>query len=237
MAGITGHDGSVTYAAGYTTNTHAWRVTDGGDTILTTPFAPAGDSVTRAAAISNWEGEYRTWQPGTVNTGLTMAGGYYVTNAHSYSLEITAEDLMTTPFGADYNTRISGLLSATGSYECYIDDTTTLPVRGTTDTITLTIDTGKSYEIPILIASVDVPVSADGGDRVLTVNWESSGNFTETGAVPLIASTGAAIFVAAGARQYSGTILVIRLGISQTATRDSAEWTIGFVGSGDNTAA
>lgn len=232
MAAITGHDGNVVFAGGYVTNVHAWRITDNTGALDTTPFQPAGDSRTKAVAIGNWEGEYRCHQVATVVTDITATGGYYDTNAHSFSLEIVADDLITTPFGADYNTRISGLLSASGSYDCYIDDGVVLPTHGSTDTLTLTMALGASYSIPVLITSVESRVSADGSDRHLTINWESNGNFTET-ATPIIAATGAAEFTAEGGREYSGTILITRIGITMTAQRDAAEYTFGFVGNGD----
>jgi len=237
MAAIDGIDGSVTFASGFVTNAHGWRINDGGDLTDTTPFGPTGNSRTRGFAIANWEGDYRCWQEATVSTGLTVAGGYYSTNAHAWSLEMTAEDLPTTPFGASYNTRMAGLLSASGSYDCYLDDTTALPNRGDTDTITLTIDAGMSYAIPIVIGNAEARVEAAGGDRHVTVNWESNGDFTETGAVPVVGVGGAAVFVAEGARQYSGDILIISVGIDMASTLDIAEFSFGFVGNGALTAA
>ena len=236
MAPITGHDGSVTFASGYTTYNFAWTITDGGASVETTPFQPPGDSITRSFAIADWSGEYRCRQVATVNTGLTLAGGYYAPRAHSFTLEMTAQDLLTTPFGANYNTRIAGLLSATGSYDCYLDNTVVLPQRGSSDTVTLTIDAGDTYTIPMIVREIGARVSTDGSDRHVTVTWESNGNFTETG-TPIIGVGGAAVFIAEGGRQYSGNIIVTRIAISQTASRDIAEYTFGFVGNGDLTAA
>jgi len=236
MAEIAGNSGSVTYAAGYTTNAHAWRITDGGVVWDRTPFGPTGNARVRAFGVADWSGEYRCWLPGTLNTDLTLAGGFYSTNAHSYSITVTSEDLPTTPFGVDYVTRIAGLNEASGSYACYIDSGVALPQRGSTDTLTLTLDVGLTYSFNILVESVDVGVAADGGEREITVNFQSTGDITE-GAVPIISTTGAATFVAQGARQYSGTILVTSIGISMTAERDAAEYTIGFVGDGDLVAA
>ena len=236
MAAITGHDGSVTFAAGYTDDTHAWRINDAGDVPIVTPFGPAGDAEVRVAGIGDWSGEYRCWQQSTVSTDLTLAGGFYSTNAHSYSIELICKDLLTTPFGADYNTRIGGLVSASGSYDCYLDGTTPLPNRGSSDTITLTVDAGQTYEIPIIISNVESRVSASGDDRHVVVSWESRGEITET-TVPVIGITGAATFVADGARRYTGDILITRIGITLTYAREAAEWTFGFMGNGDLTAA
>ena len=236
MAAIAGNDGSVTFAAGYTDDAHAWRINNTGDLPIVTPFAPAGDAEVRVAGISDWDGEYRCWKQSTVSTDLTMAGGYYTTNAHSASIELVCKDLPTTPFGADYITRIAGLVSASGSYDCYLDSVTPLPTRGSSDTITLTVDAGETYEIPILIGNVESRVSASGDDRHVVVSWESRGAITET-TVPVIGVSGAATFVAEGARKYTGNILVTRIGISLTFAREAAEYTIGFMGNGDLTAA
>ena len=236
MAAINGYEGSVTFASGYTTSAHAWRISDAGDVIDITPFAPAGNAVVRAAAIGDWSGEYRCWEQATADTDLTMAGGYYTTNAHSFSINLTRADLLTTPFGADYNTRIGGLLSGTGSYDCYLDDTTPLPSRGSTDTITLVIAAGSTYEIPIVIGNVESRVGASGDDRHVTVNWESRGEITETG-VPSITAAGAGEFVAEGGRKFTGDILLTSIDITLTYAREAAEWTFGFAGNGDLTAA
>ena len=236
MAAITGHEGDVTFAAGHTTDVHAWRVNNFGDLPIVTPFAPAGDAEVRVAGIGDWDGEYRCWQPSTVSTDLTMAGGFYTTNAYSYTIELVCKDLLTTPFGVDYNTRIGGLVSASGSYDCYLDDTTPLPTRGSSDTITLTVDAGETYEIPIYVGTVEDRVAASGDDRHVVVNWESRGEITAT-TVPVIGVTGAAEFVAEGARKLTGNILITRIGISLTYAREAAEWTLGFMGNGDLTAA
>ena len=232
MAAINGYEGSVTFAAGYTDSVHAWRIMDGGDMAIITPFAPPGNAVVRAAALGNWDGEYRCWKQSSISTGLTLAGGYYSTGAHSFTLSLTAEDLITTPFGANYNTRIAGLLSATGSYDCYLDDTTPLPSRGSSDTITLTVDAAETYVIPIIINTAEARVGAAGDDRHVTISWESRGEIVETG-VPVVGVSGAAEFVAKGARKYNGNIVVLSVGISMTYAQEAAEYTIGFSGNGD----
>jgi len=236
MAAIAGHDGHVTFASGYTTNAHAWSITDGGASVDTTPFQPTGDWTTRALAIADWNGEYRCKQVATLATRLTAAGGSYDSNAHSFSLELSAQDLLTTPFGVDYQTRIAGLLGGTGSYDCYLDATATLPQRGDSDTITLTIDAGKTYGIPVVIREIEARVSTDGSDRHATITWESNGAITRAG-TPLIGATGAATFLAVGGRTYTGDILITRIGISMAAARDIAEYAFGFAGNGDLTAA
>lgn len=231
MAMIRGHDGTVTFAAGYTTLAHAWRATIGGETPDKTAFTPPGDARVVGAAINDWEGEYRCWQQGTVSTNLTLGAGFYSTNAHAYSIELVAEALPSTPFGANWNTYLSGLLAATGNYECYIDTVTVLPTRGNLENLTLTIDVGKTYVMPIVIGSVEARVSADGSDRHLTVNWASAGDIVETG-VPTVGAAGAAELIADGGRKYTGNILITRIGINMTALKDVAEWTFGFKGNG-----
>ena len=146
---------------------------------------------------------------------------------------MTAEDLLTTPFAVNYNTRMAGLVSATGSYDCYVDSTTALPAHGSADVLTVDIDGTFSYSIPINVISAEPRVSADGADRHLTVSWESNGDFTEIGGAPVVGVSGNATFVAQGGRQYVGDIVIIRIGISMTAARDAAEFTFGFVGDGD----
>ena len=230
MAAIAGYNGTVVYGSGWVTNVHQWRVVNSTTAVDNTTFRPTGNSRTRRAAIGNWEGEYRCHQAVTVNTTVGILAGY-VTNVHSFSVNVVAEDLLTTVFGASWNTRISGLLSATGSYDCYVDDSVVLPVHGGADTLTLTIDAGLTLVLPVLIVSCEVRVGTDGSDRHVTMGWESDGDFAETG-IPIIATTGPAEFIAEGGRQYSGDILVTGIDITGTAERDTAEWTITFVGNG-----
>ena len=55
--------------------------------------------------------------------------------------------------------------------------------------------------------------------------------------MPVIGVTGAAAFVAEGARKYTGDILINRIGITMTYAREAAEFTFGFLGNGDLTSA
>ena len=235
MAAITGIDGSVTYAAGWVTNAHYFRIKESAIVRERTPFAPAGNARQRDTGLRSWEGEYRCWQAATVNTDLAAASGY-ATNAHAYSIELVADDLLTTPFGATFQQRIAGLIAASGSYDCYLDSVTPLPTAGDTDTLTLTIDAGLTFTIPTVIADAESRASSEGADRHVVITWSSSGAWVSAG-VPIIGTSGAATFVAEGGREYSGTILVTRIGINLTAQREIAEWTFGFVGNGAGVAA
>ncbi len=237
MAAIDGITGNVVFAAGYTTNVHMWNATDSANSIDTTPFAPAGNSRTRITGLGEWSGTYACWQPATISTTLTVAGALYVANAHAYSVNITAEDLPTTPFGVSYRTRIAGLLSADGSYDCWLDDTVALPTNGSTDTLTITSDAGDTLVVPIVVISANPRVSADGSDREVTINWESNGDFVEAGNFPVIAATGNAEFIAQGGREYVGTILITGISITHNAARDTGDWTFTWVGVGPNAAA
>ena len=235
MAAISGILGSVTFAAGWVTDAHYWRVKDSAAARERTPFAPTDNMRIRDTGLRSWEGEYRCWQPATVDTDLAALAGYD-TNVHAYSIELVADDLLTTPFAAAYQTRIAGLLGASGSYDCYLDSVTPLPQAGAADTLTLTIAAGMTFAIPIVVTDAEGRASAEGADRHVTITWVSAADWTPT-AVPLIAATGAATFVAEGGRQYSGAILITRLGISMSAQREMAEWTFGFVGTGAQVAA
>lgn len=109
----------------------------------------------------------------------TLAGGY-TTNVFQWEAELTAESLDTTPFNptGGWRTRIVGLLSMRGSYQCWIDDTTTLPVGGVAGAVALTADTGRTYSGNVIVTSARVGVAADGSQRVMTCSFESNGQIT-----------------------------------------------------------
>ena len=122
MATVNGIDGDVTYAAGYVDEVHRWSVSDSTPSLDTTPFGVNWRARPRGA-ISDWSGEYSCWKSATINTDFATAGDFYSDDTvHSFSLSLTADDLINTPFGVSYNTRQVGLLSGTGSYIAYIDD-------------------------------------------------------------------------------------------------------------------
>ena len=230
MAAISGETGSVTYALGYVTNAYAWTARPSAGIIDTTTFSPTNSYTMAAAGILDWEGSYRCRMSSVVATTLSAAGAAYDDNPYRFDVELTCEPLDITAFTATDRARIAGLLSARGSWQCWIDDTQPLVVAGTADTLTFTILGATTYSIPLIVESVDVEVAADGSGRNLTCNFVNSADVTSTAGLPLPGTTGAATFVANAGRQLTGNILVTSVQIALDAAREEADYTISWVG-------
>jgi len=97
MPPISGKTGSVTYAAGYTTNVHDWEADDSTEILDTTPFSPPGDYRTKIVGLHDWKVTYSCWIDDTMplpksgttgaatfqaTAGRTWSGTIYVQNVH-----------------------------------------------------------------------------------------------------------------------------------------------------------
>ncbi len=120
MAAISGKLGSVTFAAGYTTNCYKWDCTDSGEILDTTPFNPPGG----------------------------------------------------------YKTNTGGLKEFTGSYECWLDDTTPLPVALDTGAATFVAEGARKYTGDIRVQSTATGAATDGSSRAVTVSFTGTGPLT-----------------------------------------------------------
>ena len=115
---------------------------------------------------------------GTLGTVAFTSG--YTTNAFKWDMTIESESLETTPFTptSSFRTYTAGLLKWSGSYECYVDDTTPLPTAGQTGSATLTAHTSRTYTGTILVNNSRVGVAADGPSRTVTVSFDGTGVLT-----------------------------------------------------------
>lgn len=233
MAIITGHDGSVTFASGFATSVKAWAMRVAAGIIDTTPFEPTSDYSTASAGIQRWDGSYTCVHPATVaSTVAASSGTPYLYNPYRYNVELTCNPLDATAFTAAAASHVAGLLSARGSVDCYIDDTSPMLAAGQSATILFTLSTGVTYSIPAIVESVNYDVSADGSARTATLSVVNSGAVTAAGSPPVPGVTGAATFTADTGRELAGTILVTSVRVTKSASREDGEIVIGFVGSG-----
>ena len=241
MAAISGHNASVEFGDGYTTDAFAWAIETTSESVETTPFVAPKNSVTRTTGITQWSGTYRCRLQTTVWTNLATENVYYSANVHAFSFSLISTAIPTTPFAADTHTHAAGLMSASGDYTCYLDSSVPLPVSGDTDQLGMRIGAGITVIIPIVVIATSVGVSTDGSDRHVTVSWESNGDFSDDR--PVVGIIGDATFKATKETpdiptvpEYAGQILITKLAVSMRAARDAAEYTYTFVGSGDLTA-
>lgn len=231
IVAINGSVGSVTFAAGYTTNPFSWEVSNSKSIIDNTPFSPAGSFRTRTPGIGSWTGSYRCHAGRTVTT--TMAGPTYITFVPSYELTLTADILDTTSFTDTDTTSISALYSMAGSFDAYLEDTTALPAPEAVAGAVFTVTAGVTYTCDIHTGeAVRVSVAADGSQRIATIPFISTGQVVDAGAPPMPGTTGAATFVATAGRQYSGDIIINSVNLTVSADRTQGEYNIGFVGTG-----
>ena len=231
MAAISGITGSVTYASGFVTGAYAWSARTIGQILDITTFSPTSDYTMADAGLLDWQGSYRCRAISTADTTVSLdSGAGYVTNAFAYNVNIACEALPTTPFTAVYATRMAGLLSASGTLECYCDSTTALSPGGTEGTLTFTFASGVTATIPLIAEAYDIGVSVDGSQRHVRMNFQNSANITSAGSPPLPATTGAATFVAVTGRQLAGSILVTGCRASKAADRTQGEYEITWVG-------
>ena len=229
---ISGCEGSVTYASGYTTNAYSWLMRYRADVIDRTPFTPTSSYMSRQAGILSGSGTYKCHYPVTVTSAVT--GPAYVSFVNAYDLTLICKELEGTKFTDAAKTYIAGLLSAEGNYTAWLDDTTALPTAGATANGVFLLQTGLGYTVPLVVGEdVSVEVSADGSARQATIPFKSTGVVTLTGSPPIpgIASS-AATFVAYTGRQYSGSIIPTRIGVRMRADRTQGEITVDFVVNG-----
>ena len=123
-----------------------------------------------------------SWETGGIFASFTT------TNAKSWSLDYTADMLDTTDFTSTGDrTFIGGLRTWSGSWEMNLDSATkilsdeanlggTSPVT-TSDTLTLTADSGITYSGLATISGVHPSVSTDGLNTV-TVDFQGNGPLT-----------------------------------------------------------
>lgn len=244
---ISGAGGSVTFASGFVTAAYKWSITPEATLYEDTAFGNYGSSSassviiyqmhTRSLGLKRWEGSYNCRQATATTTNI--AGHGYETFTYKMDVTITADVLQGTKFTDVYEVNnVVGLFDIEGTAEVYIDDTAALPTAGSTGSFTVTVATGQTYAFTGIMEKDAAEVARDGSGRKVAISFRNSGaTLTIIGAVPIPGATGAATFVADGAKQYSGSIAVKSIKLSMDANRTSGDWEIAFVGDGVLTAA
>jgi len=100
---------------------------------------------------------------------------------HTWSLDYSADDAEVTVFGSPTDSApyprqyIAGLTEWSGSYEAYLDSTSTLVASDIGVTATITLDTGnQTYSGSAFITGWSPSVSVDGVETV-TVSFRGTG--------------------------------------------------------------
>lgn len=104
---------------------------------------------------------------------VTFASGY-VTHVHSWSIDRVGETADGTTLGSVNRIADAGLKNASGSFSCYVDDTTAIADVHVTGSAVFTMGTGKTITVLILITDYSVNVGLDG-NVIVTYRWSLSG--------------------------------------------------------------
>jgi hypothetical protein len=121
---------------------------------------------------------------------ITFASGYVV-NCTAWTLNITAEDVVTTPIGGAWATRLGGVKDWSGTFTCVVDSSSLASIEGmnigaaaaTADfTFDATATTDGEFSGTIVITGADVSVGANAGPSTVTFTFGGSGALSITAA-------------------------------------------------------
>ena len=117
------------------------------------------------AAVSGIKGTL-AWASGNANNTL---------NCRQWSVDESVDELDTTDFTTDGpRTFIPGLTGATGSFECFADDTTPVPALRVTTSLVLTLTTGRTITGNAFVTGRNFACDV-AGVNTLTVNFRFTG--------------------------------------------------------------
>ncbi|MAH51238.1 hypothetical protein CMI37_35805 [Candidatus Pacearchaeota archaeon] len=120
----------------------------------------------------------------TGDTGTVTLVNGYVANVRNWTLNIVADEHDITDFSSTtaWTEYMTGLKRWSGSYECFLDDTTVLvlPGYGTGGggaAMVLTSSTGRTFSGDAVVTAADVTVNP-ADPNVCTVNFRGTGALT-----------------------------------------------------------
>ena len=117
--------------------------------------------------------------PAFTGTGGNVAGsGLYVTNVYQWEINLTSDALETTAVGATSRTFVAGLKNHTGSFNCRVDNTTTIVDTGITASATFTLESGYTITCSIVLTGATISLAVD---QVVEVTY----TFQVSGAVSI----------------------------------------------------
>ena len=205
---ISGLTGSVTFASGYTTLVDRWTAALNATMQDITAFSPTSShqALATSGLVTGGEGTYHC-KLAVPSTALFT--GPYAGFPESWTLRSTMTPREVTILGGTWKSYVGGLLSSEIELRAWVEDTTALPIAGTTGSAVLTAVTGQYYTVTYVMNSVDVEIDVDNPEgHILTTRGSTSAIPEVTGALPLPNATGSATFVAYTGRQYGGTIFI-----------------------------
>ncbi len=169
MPALSGLNGTVTYAAGYTILAQGWQMMVAAAPQDLTPINPAGDhqQLMTSGLLLGAAGSY-VCRLGVPATALGGGGvGAYDAYPEEWQFVNTCEAREVTVLGATWRTYLSGLKTTGIQIVSYIEDTQVLPLAGTNRTATLQTDTGRFYTVPYVVLGHDSGVDAEDTERMV----------------------------------------------------------------------
>ena len=235
-APISGLTGSVTYTNGYAVLADRWTMALNAVMQDLTPLSPTSShqQLATTGILVGGEGAYHC-KLAVPSTALFT--GPYDEFPESWTLRSTMTPREVTILGGTSKTYVGGLITTEIEMRSWIDDTTVLPICGTSSDAVLTAVTGSTYTVTYVVSEIDVEIDTDNPDgHMLTVRAAASA-FPSAVTLPLPGTTGTATFVAVTGKQYSGTIFATSV-VTQVNRRTGVGGIdVGFVWSGTITPA
>lgn len=238
MAAISGVNGSVTFAAGYTTLADSWIMIVGAAPQDVTPLNPASDhqQLMDTGLLRGAYGNYTCKYEVDADVGIANPP-YDTLTTEEWTFQAVCEAREITPLAASWRTYIAGLKS--GGFDCvsYIDDGEALPTAGNTGVVTLRMTAALSYQVPYIVLEASSGVAAADIMRRVNLSCAADSVPTVSEGLPYVGNEGAATFVAEGARQYTCDILVVGITASMNRAASIGGISVDFVVNGALTGA
>jgi hypothetical protein len=234
MAAISGLNGNVVYASGYTTIVDGWNMNIEAALQDLTPFRPTSNHVVQMTSnlLKGATGGYNCKLG--VDHLATLASAGYAGDPDEWTFVQTCEAREITPFTAQWRTFIPGLLDSEAEVIHYVDDGETVPLAGDSGTAVLTVTTGKTVSMPFICQSRSPGVTVADDQRRITAFLKASGFPTIVG-LPAAGTTGTGEFYISANRALTATILVTRVQINVNRRESRGSIGIQYVANGEVT--
>lgn len=210
MASVSGLDGSVTFASGYTTDVDSWIMRVFSTPLDKTAFQPTDNhQVLCSDMVNGAEGRYTAKVCVTTDSDITDTGDLYDPYPHRWFYRSEMTPRMATAFGDSWHSWNTGLISTMFRMQTWLD-TAQAPPTVLSGTATLALDGTNSYEIPYRSTSIDIGVAVDDdGRREALIEGQATGAITAN-LLPEAGTSGSAEFLldSAGGAKYTTNIIV-----------------------------
>lgn len=236
---ISGTKGKVVLSGSglYSTEIYRWSIDNSATLYDKSSFKAENDTtpmVERCTGLKSWSGSYSARQCTSLTANISGSG--YDSFVYKMDINVTTNIVDGTKFKDEYaNKSVTALSDITGTIECYIDDTTNIPLAGTEVNIVAIVgDAGnKTLSFTAITDKVGTEVARDGSGRRVSLSFQNSTNsITAANSFPLAGATGSGQFYTDQTKYLSGNIVINSVKFTMAADRVSGNWDFGFDGTG-----